>query len=247
MVWLCVKVFKRLFRRPLFSYCSKQTLWCGFSLGLVSPIWGKAEQKSKEPAESWKSKEEKSQMVFFSSSLIRENCSGMRERSEKGGCDSQEVGEMNFQARRKLWSDCSFSLFAIMEKQIGSQRAGLVEGDTHSLWAANTGGRSCRGERAGGNQPSPPTWGLRACVSSNVWLERLAAVVYTFFCLPSERKQNHYSLLLLRKSEVRSSSPKAGTKLESRLWLEHWPPKNVLHDQTWSEFAWLTVSVHINS
>lgn len=52
----------------------------------------------------------------------------------KGGSDSEAVGETSFQPRRKLWSDsdCGFSLFAIMDKQTGSQRVGLVEGDTHS-------------------------------------------------------------------------------------------------------------------
>ncbi len=65
---------------------------------------------------------------------------------------------MSFQPRRKLLSDfdCGFSLFAIMNKQTGSQRVGLVEGDTHSCGAANTGAGSCWGEGAGGNQASCP-------------------------------------------------------------------------------------------
>lgn len=64
----------------------------------------------------------------------------------KGGYDSEEVGEMSFQPRRKLRSDsdCSFSLFAIMGKQTGSQRAGFggrrctfLRGGEHRSWVVS--------------------------------------------------------------------------------------------------------------
>lgn len=90
-----------------------------------------------------------------------------------GGYDSEEVGEMSSQPWRKLWSDsdCCFSLFAIMDKQTGSQRVGLAEGDAHSCGPANMGAGSCQGERAENRRRAHSTWGLRACVSDD-WLER---------------------------------------------------------------------------
>lgn len=62
---------------------------------------------------------------------------------------------MSFQPRQKLWSDsdCSFSLFAITEELTGSQRVGLVEGDTHSCGAVNIEAGSRRGERAQNRRP----------------------------------------------------------------------------------------------
>lgn len=65
------------------------------------------------------------------------------------------MGEISFQTRRKLWrdSDCSVSLFAIMEKLTVNQRVGLVEGDTHSCGAVNIGAGSCRGEPAENRRP----------------------------------------------------------------------------------------------
>lgn len=82
--------------------------------------------ESKVPGKNWKSKEEKTQMVFFSSLLIR-TAAAWGAGFGKGGCDSETVGEMSFQQWRKLLSDsdCGFSLFAIMDKQTGSQRVGF--------------------------------------------------------------------------------------------------------------------------
>lgn len=56
---------------------------------------------------------------------------------------------MRFEPRRKLPSDCSFSLFAIMTKQAGSHRVGLVDGDQHSCGPADIGVGSRRGEPDG--------------------------------------------------------------------------------------------------
>lgn len=136
---------------------------------------------------------------------------------------------MSLQPRRKLWSDsdCSFSLFAIMDKQTGSQSAGLVEGDAHSCGAVNIGAGSSRGERAGGKQASRPVQ-PGAGVSSDVSLERL-------FVYPARETQT-----FLRKSEV--SSPEAGVEPESRL-----TPKHVPFTHSYPELSGQKSSVYSRS
>lgn len=53
----------------------------------------------------------------------------------------------------------------------------LVEGDTHSCGATNTGVGSLRGERAWGTRRRARSpWSQHACVSSDIWMRHLLAL-----------------------------------------------------------------------
>lgn len=125
-------------------------------------------------------------------------------------------GRAEFSATTEAAARICFGLFAIMDKQPGSQRAGLVEGDAHSCGALNTGAGSLRGERAGGTRRrARSTWSQRACVSSDIWTGHLVAAVFT----PPRETRTSFS-----GGEVRgrgwsrkSSSPEAGAESRSRL------------------------------
>lgn len=130
------------------------------------------------------------------------------------GYDSEEVGEPSFQPRRKLQRGSCFGLFAIMNKQPGSQRAGFggrrhtfLRGDEHRSRVASRWTRLR-------NQASRPFTLKPACMCLLWYLnEASLSPVYP----PRETRTNPPPPRLLR--EVRgqrrrpSSSPEAAREL----------------------------------